>query len=90
MTGSACQDPDSPDSLGDCTEQSRDTCSGLAVDSGMDGQLMIAAVTPIGTRLSQISHGLDGRYRTRASIPDTGQDADMRLRIAEDCLDRLH
>jgi len=39
--------------------------------------------------LSQISHGLDGRYGTMASIPDTQQDADLRFWISEQWLDRF-
>src|SRR5215475_9956141 len=35
----------------------------------------------MGTRLSQLSHGLTGRYRTTASMPDTWQDGDLRIRI---------
>jgi hypothetical protein len=31
--------------------------------------------------LSQLSHGLTGQYRTMASMPDTGQDADLLIRI---------
>jgi hypothetical protein len=31
--------------------------------------------------LSQLYHGLTGRYRTIASMPDTRQDADLRIRI---------
>jgi hypothetical protein len=35
-----------------------------------------------GTDLSQVSHGLDGRYATMATILDTQQDADLRFWIA--------
>jgi len=31
--------------------------------------------------LSQFSHGLTGRYGTRASSPDTWRDADLPIRI---------
>lgn len=31
--------------------------------------------------ISQISHGLTGRHWTTASMPDTGQDLDVRIRI---------
>jgi len=39
---------------------------------------------------SQFSHGLAGRYGTKASIPDARQDADLRFWIAEPWPDRFH
>jgi len=39
----------------------------------------IAATLATGTYLSQISHGLTGRYWTIASMPDSQQDADLRF-----------
>ena len=39
----------------------------------------IAATLATGTYLSQISHGLTGRYWTMASMPDSQQDADLRF-----------
>src|SRR6476661_3617206 len=35
----------------------------------------------MGRDLSQISHGLTGRYGTMASMPDIGQDADVLIRF---------
>jgi len=43
-----------------------------------------------GRSLSQISHGLTGRYRTMASPADTRQDADLPIRIPVHWLDTLH
>ena len=40
--------------------------------------------------LSQLSHGLTGRYRTMTSLPDTGQDADLPIRIPAHGSDGLH
>ena len=40
-----------------------------------------AAVAAKGRNLSQLSHGLTGRYRTTASRPDTRQDADLPVRM---------
>ena len=40
--------------------------------------------------ISQLSHGLTGRCRTTASMPDTRQDADLRIRIPAHCPDALH
>jgi hypothetical protein len=40
--------------------------------------------------LSQLSHGLDGRYGTLASVADSQQDADLPFWIAEPWPDRLH
>jgi Mg2+ and Co2+ transporter CorA len=40
--------------------------------------------------LSQLSHGLTGRYRTTASMLDTRQDADLRIRIPTHWPDMLH
>ena len=39
----------------------------------------IAATMTTGTYLSQISHGLTGRYWTMASTPDSQQGADLRF-----------
>jgi hypothetical protein len=40
--------------------------------------------------LSQFSHGLTGRCWTMASMPDTRQDADLRIRIPAHRPDMLH
>jgi hypothetical protein len=40
--------------------------------------------------LSQLSHGLTGRYRTMASVSDTWQDADLPIRIPAHRPDTLH
>ena len=40
--------------------------------------------------LSQLSHGLTGRYRTTAPMPDTWQDADLRIRIPAHWPDARH
>ena len=47
------------------------------------GHAAAAAMLATGTHLSQISHGLTGRYGTVASYPDTRQDADLRFWIVE-------
>jgi hypothetical protein len=39
------------------------------------------AVAAKGGNLSQFSHGLTGLYGTMASMPDTRQDIDLRIRI---------
>jgi hypothetical protein len=49
-----------------------------------------AAVAVKGGSLSQFSHGLTGRYRTMASMPDTGRDADLRIRIPAHWTDTFH
>jgi anti-sigma B factor antagonist len=49
-----------------------------------------AAVAVKGRSLSQFSHGLTGRYRTMASMPDTGRDADLRIRIPAHWVDTIH
>ena len=38
-----------------------------------------------GGNLSQLSHGVTGRYGISGSIPDTQQDADLRFWIAKHC-----
>ena len=43
-----------------------------------------------GKSLSRFSHGLTGRYRTRAPLPDTGQDSDLRIRILTHWPDTFH
>ena len=40
-----------------------------------------AAVGAKCSNLSQLSHGLTGRYGTVAHLPDNRQDADLRIRI---------
>jgi len=40
--------------------------------------------------LSQLSHGLTGRDRTTASMPDTRQDAELRIRIEAHWPDGRH
>ena len=47
----------------------------------VDGPARAAAVAAKGGRLSRLSHRLTGRYRTIASLPDTRQDSDLRIRI---------
>ena len=49
-----------------------------------------AAVAAKGRSLSQFSHGLTGPYRTMASMPDTGRDADLRIRIPAHWVDTIH
>jgi hypothetical protein len=40
--------------------------------------------------LPQLSHGLTGRYRTMASVPDCEQNADLPIRIPAHRPDMLH
>src|SRR5947208_16779621 len=46
-----------------------------------EGRGDTAAGAAMGRDLSQISHGLTGRRWTMASVPDTEQYADVRIRI---------
>ena len=50
----------------------------------VEGRADTAAVAAKGRNLSQLSHGLTGRYGTMASMPDTRQDADLRIRTLTD------
>jgi len=43
-----------------------------------------------GRRLSQISHGLTGRYRTAGVSAGQSADADLPIRIPAHWLDTLH
>jgi hypothetical protein len=45
---------------------------------------------PKSRDLSQLSHGLDGRYWTVVSIPDIRQDADLLFWISEHWPDTFH
>jgi hypothetical protein len=45
------------------------------------GRADTVAVVDNGRNVSQLSHGLTGRYGTMASMPDTRQNADLRIRI---------
>ena len=47
----------------------------------VEGRTDTTAGAAKGWDLSQISHRLTGRYGTMASMPDTRQDADLRIRI---------
>ena len=40
--------------------------------------------------LSQFSHELTGQYGTMTYMPDTGQDADLRIRTPAYCPDTFH
>lgn len=53
----------------------------------VEGRADRAAGAAIGRDLSQISHGLTGRYGTMPSMPDTGQDADVLIRVPAHWLD---
>jgi hypothetical protein len=46
----------------------------------VEGRASAAAIAARRRSLSQFSHGLTRRYRTMASMPDTQQDADLRIR----------
>ena len=49
-----------------------------------------AAIASNSRDLSQFSHELTGRYWTMASMRDTRQDADLRIRTPEHWPDTLH
>jgi hypothetical protein len=51
-----------------------------------------AAAVVVGKdgNLSQLSHGLTGRYETTASVLDTRQDAYLRIRIPAHWPDTFH
>ena len=55
-----------------------------------EGRADTAAGAAMGRDLSQLSHGLTGRHWTMASMPDTEQDADVRIRILAHWPDTLH
>lgn len=48
------------------------------------------AAAAVGRGLSQISHGLTGRRWTMTSMPDTDQDADVRIGIPAHWPDTFH
>ena len=55
-----------------------------------EGVADTAAGAAMDRNLSQISHELTGRHRTMASMPDSEEDPDMRIRIPAYSLDTLH
>jgi hypothetical protein len=56
----------------------------------VEGRADTVADAAMGRDLSQISHELTGRHRTIASVPDTEQDADVRIRIPAHWPDTFH
>jgi hypothetical protein len=56
----------------------------------VEGRADTAAVAAKGGNLSQLSHGLTGRYRNMASMPDARQDAELRIRIPAHWPDARH
>jgi hypothetical protein len=57
---------------------------------GRRGASRRARPVPKGRNLSQLSHGLAGRCGTMVSMPDTEQDADLRIRIPAHWPDGRH
>jgi hypothetical protein len=55
-----------------------------------EGRADTAAGAAMGRDFSQISHGLTGRHWIMASMPDTEQDADVRIRIPAHWPDTFH
>jgi hypothetical protein len=63
----------------------------VAVREGaQEGRADTAAGAAMGRDFSQISHGLTGRHWIMASMPDTEQDADVRIRIPAHWPDTFH
>ena len=59
----------------------------VAVVTGQEARTFLKTISwiyrsqPKVRRLSQLSHGLTGRDRTMATMPDIRQDTDLRIRI---------
>jgi len=50
-------------------------------EGAQEGRADTAAGAAIDKDFSQVSHGVTGRHGTMASMSDTEQDADVRIRI---------